>query len=147
MTLVIRSRSKLDPGENEVEVVERKGRGHPDTICDALSEEVSRTLCRYYLECISQDMDEGASAIVGTRDVDYVQLPYVPIGSSHEWWNSAGVGRLFGKVREARGKLVPLVGYPVRLRRHRTPRWEGFIAEPILLWRVFLPEKNGDAPR
>ena len=50
MTLVIRSRSKLDPGENEVEVVERKGRGHPDTICDALSEEVSRTLCRYYLE-------------------------------------------------------------------------------------------------
>lgn len=50
MTLVIRSRSPLDPGANEVEVVERKGRGHPDTICDALSEEVSRALCRYYLE-------------------------------------------------------------------------------------------------
>ena len=50
VTLVIRSRSPLDPGANEVEVVERKGRGHPDTICDALSEEVSRALCRYYLE-------------------------------------------------------------------------------------------------
>ena len=50
MTLVIHSRSPLDPGANEVEVVERKGRGHPDTICDALSEEVSRALCRYYLE-------------------------------------------------------------------------------------------------
>lgn len=50
MTIVIRSRSRLDPGANEVEVVERKGLGHPDTICDALSEEVSRALCRYYLE-------------------------------------------------------------------------------------------------
>ena len=29
-------------------MVERKGRGHPDTICDALSEELSIALCRYY---------------------------------------------------------------------------------------------------
>jgi S-adenosylmethionine synthetase len=50
VNLVIRSRSRLDPGGNEVEVVERKGLGHPDTICDALSEDVSRALCRYYLE-------------------------------------------------------------------------------------------------
>ena len=32
------------------EMVERKGIGHPDTICDAASEEVSRALSRYYLE-------------------------------------------------------------------------------------------------
>lgn len=32
------------------EVVERKGIGHPDTICDAVSEAVSRALCTYYLE-------------------------------------------------------------------------------------------------
>ena len=50
MALMIRSRSRLDPGASEVEVVERKGLGHPDTICDALSEEISRSLCRYYLE-------------------------------------------------------------------------------------------------
>lgn len=31
-----------------VEVVERKGRGHPDTICDALAEALSRSLCREY---------------------------------------------------------------------------------------------------
>jgi S-adenosylmethionine synthetase len=49
VTLVVRLRSQLDPGLNEVEVVERKGLGHPDSICDALSEEVSRLLCRYYL--------------------------------------------------------------------------------------------------
>ncbi len=32
------------------EMVERKGTGHPDTICDAASEELSRALSRYYLE-------------------------------------------------------------------------------------------------
>ena len=37
--------------QNEhVEIVERKGIGHPDTICDALAEEVSRALCRFYLD-------------------------------------------------------------------------------------------------
>jgi S-adenosylmethionine synthetase len=33
-----------------VEVVERKGMGHPDTLCDALAERLSRALCRHYLE-------------------------------------------------------------------------------------------------
>ena len=38
------------PDGRLVEVVERKGIGHPDTICDALAEEVSRALSRTYLE-------------------------------------------------------------------------------------------------
>jgi S-adenosylmethionine synthetase len=33
---------------DEVEVVERKGIGHPDTICDALAETLSRNLCQEY---------------------------------------------------------------------------------------------------
>ncbi len=33
-----------------VEVVERKGAGHPDTFCDAVAEELSRALSRFYLE-------------------------------------------------------------------------------------------------
>lgn len=33
-----------------LEIVERKGTGHPDTICDALAEELSRSLSRYYLD-------------------------------------------------------------------------------------------------
>lgn len=32
------------------EVVERKGLGHPDTICDALADAFSRRLCRFYLD-------------------------------------------------------------------------------------------------
>ena len=40
--------SGLEIGDNVVEVVERKGLGHPDTICDALAEMLSRNLCREY---------------------------------------------------------------------------------------------------
>ncbi len=32
------------------ELVERKGRGHPDTLADGISEAISRSLCRHYLE-------------------------------------------------------------------------------------------------
>ncbi len=38
------------PGSGEVEVVERKGIGHPDTLCDAIAEEVCVALCRHYLD-------------------------------------------------------------------------------------------------
>ncbi len=34
----------------EIELVERKGLGHPDTICDGLGEAISRALCKEYLE-------------------------------------------------------------------------------------------------
>jgi S-adenosylmethionine synthetase len=37
-----------EPNDLPVEVVERKGKGHPDSICDALAEEVSRALVREY---------------------------------------------------------------------------------------------------
>ena len=37
-------------GEDEVEIVERKGLGHPDTICDLVADEVSQALCRTYRE-------------------------------------------------------------------------------------------------
>jgi len=32
------------------EIVERKGTGHPDTICDSIAEELSVELCRLYLQ-------------------------------------------------------------------------------------------------
>jgi len=45
--LVLRNRPTT---QLPVEVIERKGVGHPDTICDALSENLSRNLCQWYLE-------------------------------------------------------------------------------------------------
>ena len=40
--------SALDTTGDIIEVVERKGLGHPDTICDALAETLSQNLCREY---------------------------------------------------------------------------------------------------
>lgn len=34
--------------QQRIELVERKGKGHPDSICDAVAEEVSLALCREY---------------------------------------------------------------------------------------------------
>ena len=114
----------------------------------APSTEIGR-LSRYYLECISQDMDEGVSAFARNQygDPDYAPLSAVPLASEVDWWNAAGVGRLAGKVRTDRGKTMLWLGYPVRLRQHRTAKWEGFFVEPVLIWPVLLPEANGDAPR
>lgn len=40
--------SGLSVGERKVEIVERKGLGHPDSICDAIMEEISLALSREY---------------------------------------------------------------------------------------------------
>ncbi len=36
--------------QQEIEIVERKGLGHPDTICDALAEKLSAELCKFYYD-------------------------------------------------------------------------------------------------
>ncbi|MBI1734321.1 MAG: protein-L-isoaspartate(D-aspartate) O-methyltransferase [Candidatus Rokubacteria bacterium] len=50
MTIVL---TRLEgPAQHDlpVEIVERKGLGHPDSVSDALAERLSRALCRFYLE-------------------------------------------------------------------------------------------------
>ena len=42
--------------EQEIEIVERKGLGHPDTICDSIMNEVSVNLCKEYLNKIGTIM-------------------------------------------------------------------------------------------
>jgi S-adenosylmethionine synthetase len=40
--------SGVTASESEVEIVERKGLGHPDTICDLVMEQISQQLSRAY---------------------------------------------------------------------------------------------------
>jgi S-adenosylmethionine synthetase len=51
------------PGTLPFELVERKGLGHPDTLCDALAENLSRALSRWYLErfgaILHHNVDKG----------------------------------------------------------------------------------------
>jgi S-adenosylmethionine synthetase len=50
MELVVRESEGLGIAAQEVEVVERKGLGHPDSLCDALAEQLSQAFCQLTLE-------------------------------------------------------------------------------------------------
>jgi len=53
----------------QVEIVERKGTGHPDTICDYLAEELSVALCKWYEENFGKIMHHNVdkALLVGGR--------------------------------------------------------------------------------
>ncbi|MFB6159880.1 MAG: methionine adenosyltransferase [Haloferacaceae archaeon] len=46
----VQSAERLAVEDQEVEIVERKGIGHPDSLCDGIAESVSRALCNMYLD-------------------------------------------------------------------------------------------------
>lgn len=50
MQILVAAQEGPSTGRRPVEIVERKGTGHPDTICDMLSEQLSVALSKYYLE-------------------------------------------------------------------------------------------------
>jgi len=50
MNLNITLQNSTPVWSRPVEMVERKGKGHPDTICDALADELSNILSRFYVQ-------------------------------------------------------------------------------------------------
>lgn len=60
--------------EREFEIVERKGIGHPDTICDALCENASCALSKYYLQkfkrILHHNLDKGL-LVAGESEVKF----------------------------------------------------------------------------
>ena len=73
MHIVIEPTATAGPAAARVEIVERKGRGHPDTLCDHAAEALSAALCRAYVEQVGHvlhhNVDKavlcGGSATVG----------------------------------------------------------------------------------
>ncbi len=61
--ITVESLDKVTVEERQVELVERKGVGHPDSICDAIMEEVSVALCREYVanfgRVVHHNIDKG----------------------------------------------------------------------------------------
>jgi S-adenosylmethionine synthetase len=61
--IVIEKGDYLPVEERKIEIVERKGIGHPDTICDLVCESVSRALSQYYLKrfgkVLHHNLDKG----------------------------------------------------------------------------------------
>jgi len=61
--IILESLSRIPVSEQQVELVERKGVGHPDSICDAIMEAISVELCRAYLDTFGRilhhNIDKG----------------------------------------------------------------------------------------
>ena len=64
--IVVRRAANLPMDEQPVEIVERKGRGHPDTICDSIMDRVSIELSKEYLKrygrILHHNIDKGLLA-------------------------------------------------------------------------------------
>jgi S-adenosylmethionine synthetase len=105
--------SALEINDDPVEFVERKGLGHPDTICDALAEGLSRDLCREYQrrfgEILHHNVDKallcggraapafGGGHVIAPIDIylagraisevgtDHIPISEIAIESSRSW--------------------------------------------------------------
>jgi very-short-patch-repair endonuclease len=95
-------------------------------------------LCSYYLDCLLQQDEKGVSTFAaGNHGVDYEELDAVPAltGDIEAPFSTDGGRRLVQKLRGDRGSKALYLGYPVRLRFHRSQKgWQGFFVEPIFLW-------------
>ena len=93
-------------------------------------------LCRYYLECLSLDNEAGVRVFARSQyALDYVALPEIPgIITDQPVTAFAGVDDLFRRLRNDRERKVPYIGYPVRLKRVKSPKWEGFMLEPVFMF-------------
>ncbi len=60
--------------EMPVEIVERKGKGHPDSLCDGAAEELSVSLCRFYREKVGRILHHNVDKAVlvgGSSEADF----------------------------------------------------------------------------
>ncbi len=107
-------------------------------------------LCRYYLDCISQESELDISVFASGRfGPDYVELSSMPLVTEDaSVFEAESAKRLLNKTRRDRSRLVIYLGYPVRLRHLRGRNgWEGFKVEPICLWTFQeRSESPGEAP-
>lgn len=64
MNLIVRRMDRAAPDLQPVEVVERKGQGHPDTLCDAIAERISVKLCRAYVEATGRVLHHNVDKVL-----------------------------------------------------------------------------------
>ena len=102
-------------------------------------------LCRYYLDCISQEAMDVSAAASGGLEPDYVELRSMPLVTEDaDAFEAEPAKRLLNRSRRDRSRLAIYLGYPVRLRHERVRnRHDGFKIEPVCLWTF---QENRDSP-
>jgi hypothetical protein len=133
MDLYLSDLERPGAGEGGVEIVERKGLGHPDTLCDALAEEFSRSLCRFHLdrfgEILHHNVDKvllwGGAArsafgggevlapfevFLSGRAIDAFEGVRVPVEELAVEGSRAVLGRAPARAERGEARPVPLPG-------------------------------------
>ena len=104
MNLVVTALASPPATSLPVEMVERKGTGHPDTICDAVAEEFSRELSRHDLErfglILHHNVDKGllwggaARPAFGGGEAKIAAIVRAHLAGLHALWREAISGAL-----------------------------------------------------
>ena len=105
-------------------------------------------LCRYYLECLAKDNSAEISLFAQSNfRPQYVELETLPIGGESDngsFQIPEKVSLFLQSLRADRNRLVPYLGYPVRIRSHQTERWQGFFVEPVFVFPLDPGQSNLD---
>ena len=101
-------------------------------------------LSRYYLDCLSQDAEQGCSVFAQGRpgSEDYAVLADLPELRARATWStqlSEQARALVQRSRQDKSSVL-FFGYPTILRYHRTAKWEGFFVEPLMLYALDVGE-------
>ncbi|SRR5579875_2273643 len=93
-------------------------------------------LCRYYLDCLSQDDQEGVSVFASSSfgRLDYAELRAMPqmVEEEASVFSDEAPRNLLRRLRADRDRPSPTLGYPIYLARIRSKKgWEGFVVQPI----------------
>jgi hypothetical protein len=106
-------------------------------------------ICRYYLECLSFDNEQGVSTFAASQfDVDYAELSTFPLdddGSSSLFANPE-VSRLVGKMNRERFKKTLYLGYPTSVHSFVSQKGNRCkMVEPLMLFPMEMDSVTGNA--
>ena len=121
-----------------------------ETNAQGINSPIAR-LCRYYLACLAQDDDGDVSVFAYNKsgDLDYCELPALPLSPSADPFQSENAKRLMGKLRSDKGRLAIYLGYPCATKRQKskTSKWEGSFVEPLFLFPIEVEGAAGTSPQ
>jgi S-adenosylmethionine synthetase len=98
------------------EMVERKGKGHPDSVCDECAEAISRELSKYYLKNFGQVFHHNVDkfALVGG-----IAKPEFGGGTILEPQKLIAIGRALNQIIDKNGKIHYIPVTPIAIKTAR----------------------------
>ena len=114
--------------------------GHQQSPDSHVADTPLARLCRYYLDCLSYELDNGVSLYASNRsnDLDYFDPGLASLdetltrGLEHQ-----GLQPLLRKLNTDRSRTTMVLGYPVRIRQARSRSgWPFNIVEPVMLFML-----------